>query len=155
MDDIKVIGVKESGHKEKIKRKLAAKFEIVDMGPISFYLGLKVERDHPNKTLKLSQLAYIDKIFSKYHLNLAKPCNTLMIKAIILQNKGSEAINAEWEQWESMTGSLIFLLIETRPDIAFATSMVSRFANNSSRQNTEAVKTITQYLKARQKLGIT
>ncbi len=49
VDDIKVMGVKRSGHIEKVKRELSAAFEMVDMGPISFYLGLKVERDRQKK----------------------------------------------------------------------------------------------------------
>lgn len=51
------------------------------MGPISFYLGLKVEKNCQKKTLKLSQLAYIDKIITKYYLNLAKSCNIPMKEA--------------------------------------------------------------------------
>lgn len=45
VDDIKVMGVKRSGHIERVRHELAAAFEMIDMGPISFYLGLKVERD--------------------------------------------------------------------------------------------------------------
>ncbi len=45
VEDIKVMGVKESCHIKMLKRKLAAAFEMVDIGAISFYLGLKVERD--------------------------------------------------------------------------------------------------------------
>ncbi len=65
VDDIKVIGVKGSGHIERVKHELVAVFEMIDMGPISFYLGLKVERNCQNKTLKLSQPAYINKILAK------------------------------------------------------------------------------------------
>ncbi len=54
VDDIKVISVKESGHMEMVNRELAAAFEMVDMGAISLYPGLKVERDRQKKTLKLS-----------------------------------------------------------------------------------------------------
>lgn len=54
-----------------------------------------------------------------------------------------------------MTGSLMFSMVETRPDIAFATSVVSRFAKNPSHQHTEAVKTILRYLKATKTTGIT
>ena len=46
-------------------------------------------------------------------------------------------------------------MVETRTDIAFATSVVSRFAKNPSHQHTEAVKTILQYLKATRDTGIT
>ena len=62
MNDIKVMGVKGSVHIDRTKRELAAAFEIVDMRSISFYLGLKVERDGQKQTLKLFQPAYIDKI---------------------------------------------------------------------------------------------
>ena len=33
-----------------------------DLGPISYYLGLKVTRDQVNKTLTLGQTAYVDKV---------------------------------------------------------------------------------------------
>lgn len=49
----------------------------------------------------------------------------------------------------------MFLMVETRPDIAFATLVVSRFAKNPSRQHTEAVKTVKRYLKATKTVGIT
>lgn len=62
VDDIKIMGVKRSGMTEKVKRELMSAFSMVDMGPISFYLSLKVERDRGRKTIKLFQLAYIDKV---------------------------------------------------------------------------------------------
>ena len=49
----------------------------------------------------------------------------------------------------------MFSIVETRPDIAFAISVVSQFAKNLSRQYTEAVKTIIRYLKATRSVGIT
>lgn len=67
-----------------------------------------------------------------YYLNLAKPWNTPMKEGILHPNKGLEASQAEREQYQVMTGSLMFSMIETRPNIAFATSLVSQFAKNSS-----------------------
>ncbi len=146
--------MKRSGHIEKVKYELTTAFEMVDMGLISFYLGLKVERNCQNKILKLSQPIYIDKILAKYHLNQVKPCNTPMKEAILLPNKGPEASQANRKRYQGMTGSLIFSIVETRPDIAFATSVVSRFAKNLSQQHTKAVKTIMRYLKATKTVGI-
>ncbi len=97
VDDIKVMGVKGSGHIEKVKLELAAAFEMADMGSISFYLGLKVERDQAKKTLKLSQPAYVDKILAKYHLNQAKPCHTPMKERIPPPKVGPEASQAKRE----------------------------------------------------------
>lgn len=53
-----------------------------------------------------------------------------------------------------MTELLIFSMVETRPDITFATSVISRFAKNVSRQHTKAVKTIMRYLKTTKTVGI-
>lgn len=91
VDDIEVMEVKKSGHIEKVKQELVAAFEIVDIGLISFYLNLKMEKNCQNKILQLSQLVYNEKLLAKYHFNQAKPCNTLMKKAILLPNKGFEA----------------------------------------------------------------
>lgn len=54
VDDIKVMEVKGSGYIERVKHELATVFKMIDIGPINFYLGLKVERNRQNKTLKLS-----------------------------------------------------------------------------------------------------
>lgn len=45
-------------------------------------------------------------------------------------------------------------MVETRPDIAFAISVASRYAKNPSHLHTEAVKTILKYLKGSKDRGI-
>lgn len=49
VDNIKVMEVKESGYIKKVKQKLVTAFEMVNMGLISFNLGLKVEKDCQKK----------------------------------------------------------------------------------------------------------
>ncbi len=107
VDNIKVMGQKNSGQIEKVQAKLVATFEMVDIGPISFYLRLKVERNRQKQLLKLSQSTYIEKILEKYHLHLAKPSNILIKEEILLPNEGPEASQAEREQYQRITGSLI------------------------------------------------
>lgn len=155
VDDIKIMGVKRSGMTERVKRELMSAFSMVDMGPISFYLGLKVERDRERKSIKLAQPAYIDKVLQKFHLDQANPTNTPMEGIILLPNASAQASLSEQEKYQGMIGSIMFSMVETRPDIAFATSVVSRFAKNPSHQHTEAVKTILRYLKGSRGRGIT
>lgn len=45
IDDIKIITLKESRITQPINVELIASFLMIDMGPISFYLSLKVEQD--------------------------------------------------------------------------------------------------------------
>ena len=54
VDDIKIMAPKRSEITQRVKMELTSAFSIVDMSPISFYLGLKVERDQEKRTIKLS-----------------------------------------------------------------------------------------------------
>ena len=119
---------------------------MVDMGPISFYLGLMVDRDRDKKTITLSQPAYIQKVLAKYHLDKANSTNTPMKEVALGSNLSTEATQAQRERYHGMTGSLMFSMVETRPDIAFSVAVAARFAKNPSHAHTEAVKTILRYL---------
>ena len=49
--------------------------------------------------------------------------------------------------YSSAVGSLMYAMVCTRPDIAHAVSVVSRFLDNPGREHWEAVKWILRYLK--------
>lgn len=53
-----------------------------------------------------------------------------------------------------MIKSLIFFMVEIRPNITFVIFIISRFTRNSSQQNTKIVKIIIQYLKVIKLLNI-
>ena len=78
---------KESGIIQRIKAELAAIFSMVDMGSISFYLGLKVEWDWAKCIIKLLQPAYIDKVLSKFHFDQAHVINTPMKETVLLLSR--------------------------------------------------------------------
>lgn len=62
IDDFNIFASPGSGIIQQIKREPAAVFDIVDMGPLAFYVGLKFTRDCIQKTIKLSQPGYIEKM---------------------------------------------------------------------------------------------
>lgn len=129
---------------------------MVDMGPISFYLGLKVEQDQERKTNKLSQPAYIKKSLVKFQLDKANSMNTPMKEsAQLIQCTEREALPSEKERYQGMIRAIMFSMVEIRLDIAYTTLLVSRFAQNPSHQHIEAVKTILKYLKGLKNRGIT
>lgn len=70
---------------EQVKLELSSAFSMVDIGPVSFYLDLKLQRDRENWKIKLSQPVYIDKILSKFQFDKAYTVNTPMKKSAILK----------------------------------------------------------------------
>ena len=134
VDNIKIIRSKRSRVIQKVKDGLTAIFLMVDMGPISFYLDLKVERDQEKRTIKLFQLAYIDKVLEKYHLDKPNAVNTPMKETELLMLKtNSRASPSERETYHGIIDLLMFLMMKTRSDISFATSVASRLVKNLSR----------------------
>nr|GFA54552.1 retrovirus-related Pol polyprotein from transposon TNT 1-94 [Tanacetum cinerariifolium] len=57
--------------------------------------------------------------------------------------------------YASVVGSLMYVVVCTRPDLAHAVGVVSRFLSNPGKKHWEAVKWIFQYLRGTSKLGTT
>ena len=56
-------------------------------------------------------------------------------------------------QYQSAIGSLLYLAIATRPDIAFAVSNAAKFSAQPAKQHWTAVKRILRYLRGTVNLG--
>lgn len=65
-----------------------------------------------------------------------------------------EATIAKQKHYEGITDSIMFSIVEIKPDITFATSFISRFTKISSYQHNKVIKTILQYLKTTKDTGI-
>lgn len=154
VDDLNIFTPAGSPYMQKVKRELSFAFKMVDMGPIQFYLGLKVERNRTNRTIKLSQPAYIEKIAEKFFLQAAKIAKVPMKHGNLVAN-GKQAAFEEIKHFQEMVGTIMFAMIETRPDIAISTSLCSRFAQNPSKAHIQAVKDIIRYLIGSRTRGIT
>ena len=59
------------------------------------------------------------------------------------------------ERYQSAVGSLIYLMLGTRPDISFAVSILSRFTAFPRTKHEEALHHLFRYLRATPKIGIT
>jgi Reverse transcriptase (RNA-dependent DNA polymerase) len=49
-----------------------------DLGPIKFYLGMKVDRNREMRTIQLTQTAAIDRILDEAKLTNYSPCQIPM-----------------------------------------------------------------------------
>ena len=67
--------------------------------------------------------------------------------AILEQKTEKEASSSKKKRYQGMTWFIIFSMVETKPDIAFATCVGICFAKNSGHQYTKATITILHYFK--------
>ena len=131
----------------EFKRQLTEKFEIEDNGPISSFLGLKVTRDRTARTLKLSQKTYIESVVKEFlHGESVNSKPTPLEPNQHLepnQDPVDEKLRTEYQQ---LVGSLMWLAMRTRLDIAYHVSILSRFLQNPSRSHWGAAKRVLRYL---------
>lgn len=156
VDDFLLIGATSQGLKE-LKLQLCHEFEMTDLGPCLFYLGIEISRDRPSHRIHLAQTAYIDKVLKTFNMADTQRKETPMEASALnsLDSNPDQATKDQIQLYQSIVGSLMYLMTQTRPDLAFCVSFLSRFAANPSTAHMKAAKRTLQYLKATRTLGIT
>jgi len=143
----------------KVKTILSQSFRMKDLGPVSEILGLKIERNPYSNTIKVSQEKYIREILERFYMKECKPVSTPFIPGLKL-TRGNERIaddeknKLEGVPYRELIGSLIYLSNTSRPDLAFAAGVLSRFSVNPRKEHWQAAKHVLRYLKQTKDLGI-
>jgi len=70
---------------QQFKAQLKTRWEISDLGPAKFALGIAISRDLDAKTITLSQTALIDKIVAQFNQEDAHTANTPMVAGLQLR----------------------------------------------------------------------
>ena len=149
VDDL-LITRKDRKEIDALKKALNNRFKMSDLGLVNFYLGMTVTRDRINRTLRLGQQAYLTKVLRDFGMEDYNPAVTPMDSNgsnLVPAPKDYTASQDEIKEYQRAIGSLMYAMLGSRPDIAFAVSMVSRFASNPTAEHMKAVKRILRYLK--------
>ena len=156
MDDFLIFS-KNRAEIETLKEYLNTQFKMKDEGPCVWFCGIRVVRDRPNRKIHLVQDAYIDKVLRQFGMENCKPKANPMDPGSLdsMVNNTEKATEDDIKQYQSVIGSLMYAMIQTRPDLAFTVSVLSRFAANPSRAHIRAAYKTLQYLKGTKYLGIT
>ncbi|MGZ8855045.1 MAG: reverse transcriptase domain-containing protein [Nitrososphaeraceae archaeon] len=133
-----------------IKSNITQKYKIKEMGDAKFILGIRIIRDRDNRTLKLDQSAYIDKILNKFDMKGYKhlPAFRPGTKVMDLKFDENEPILPQQfiNRYQQMVGSLNYAAISTRPDISHAVSVSARYASKPQAKHVDAVNQVYSYL---------
>jgi hypothetical protein len=135
-----------------LKKKLANSFAMKDLGVAKKILGMRITRDRKNQKLTLSQGEYTEKVLERFRMQNAKPVNTPLASHFKLTKEMCPKTQEEIEYMSRVpyslaVGSLMYAMVFTRPDIAHAVGVVSRYMNNPGKEHWEAVKWILKYLR--------
>jgi len=131
----------------QVKVDLAKSFKIKDLGEAGHFLALEITRDRENRTITLSQKGYIEKILNRFHLNDSTPCSTPMRRPHGLLPHDGTVDLAVQKIYRSEIGSLMHAFVQTRWDIGYAMSVLSRHLANPTVKHSGAAKEVLRYLR--------
>ncbi|GJW15791.1 putative RNA-directed DNA polymerase [Tanacetum coccineum] len=159
VDDMLIVG-KNIGRIAQLKQDLSKSFAMKDLGPAKQILGIRIFRDRGAKKLHISQEQYIEKVLRRFNMDKAKVVSSPLTPNFKLTDKDCPSSKKNIEKMDrvpyaSAVGSLMYAMVCTRPDLAHAVGVVSRFLSNPGKKHWEAVKWIFRYLRGTSKLGIT
>ena len=144
---------------KQFREDINKKYKITDLGPVFSLLGIKVTWDLVEKTISLSQQAYIEAIITKFNFDDLKPSSTPMDPCAPLSKSQSptkleDIAKMRNVPYREAVGSLMYTAMGARPDITFAMLMVAQYSENPGWKHWEAVKRIFHYLLGTKKVGI-
>ncbi|CAL2238507.1 unnamed protein product [Prunus armeniaca] len=151
VDDM-LIACQDKSRIQDLKKMLSKEFDMKDLGAAQKILGMEIQRDRTAGRIWISQAKYIQKVLEKFNMQEAKVVSTPL--AAHFKLSGQQCPKSEEEQqvmekvpYANVVGCLMYAMVCTRPDIAQAISVVSRYMGNPGKQHWDAVKWILRYLK--------
>jgi Reverse transcriptase (RNA-dependent DNA polymerase) len=114
--------------------------------PATNFVGLEILRDRSHRKLHVSQQRYITKILHKFDMF---ECNAKKFpadpNARLTMNKDHSTQILEDAPYREAIGSLMYLMLASRPDIAYAVNQVAQFCERPEAPHWAAVKRIFAY----------
>ena len=123
-----------------VKSLLHSEFEMKDLGHAKKILGMNIFRDRKKNLLFLNQLSFIDKVLTKFSMQDAKVANVPLGSHFKLSSDQCPGTEAEKEDmmnvpYSHAIGSVMYMMVCTRPDLAHAISVLSRYMSNPGREH--------------------
>ncbi|KAK2578606.1 hypothetical protein KPH14_001023 [Odynerus spinipes] len=152
VDDILVASRNEKAI-EDLMTHLSKSFEIRNLGEVKYCLGIEFSR--LNGEIVMNQKGYINDILCRFHMTNSNPVATPLDPGSKLKrNEGALKPEEKDLPYRELIGTLMYLAVCSRPDIAHAVSYLSQYCNYYDGTHWTAAKRVLRYLKGTSHIGL-
>ena len=140
---------------------LQGRFEFTDLGELTWVLGMRVTRDLSTHTISLNQERFTQKMAERFGITADTRIVPTPADPRINLTRAMDAYLQEdieymrTRAYRELIGSLLYLTMCTRPDMAEAVSTLCRFQQNPGRQHWLAAQRALKYALHTAHLGLT
>ena len=131
---------------KELKRVLQAKeafmtiWECRDLGKAKEFLRMRIRCK--GRKLILDQQDYLDKIVKRFDMQELNTAYTPLPSGYEPEKNKEKTTDTFRQEYQSVVGSLLYIMIGTRPDISFAVTKMAQFSANPSPKHMHAAKHI-------------
>ena len=126
------------------KARFMCKWECRDMGPTKEFLRMWFHVH--NGFIALEQKDYLMKVLERFNMQNAKSAQTPLPSGYMPTPYTGPVDEKLRNRYQQLIGSLLYLMLGTRPDIAFAVTKMSQFAANPTEEHFNKALYICHYL---------
>lgn len=141
-----------------IRETLSKKMELKWESHLHWLLGMKIDYDRKKGVLTISQEAFVNELLKEYGMENSKSVATpSVVERLSVEHcPDTEEKKAEMREkrYRQLVGSLLWLSLNTRPDITHAVQQLARFMSNPGMEHWLAAKRVLRYLKGTTTQGI-
>ncbi|GAA0156010.1 transmembrane signal receptor [Lithospermum erythrorhizon] len=149
VDDLIYIGNDEELIAE-FKTSMLKKFDMIDLGSLSYFLGIKVIQSE--KWIFIYQKKYAEEVLKRFGMMECNHVNNPIAPGVKV-NKDPDENAVDETLFKQIVGSLMYLTA-TRPDLMFVTSIISRYMAKPTELHMQIAKRALRYVKGTTQLGI-
>ena len=147
VDDI-FIFTNEDKEASEIKSSIGNFMQKDDERVVNKFLGMQTQMK--DGTIAISHEGYISKLLEKWNMSDCKVAKDPMLNVQFDENSKPFDKNL----YRKLIGSLLYLSVSTRPDIAFAVNRLAQFNNCPKETHFVAAKRVLRYLKGTIKFSL-
>jgi hypothetical protein len=158
IDDM-ICKVSTPADEQAVMEELSTLFNIKKSG--NSYVGVEIEKQEEHSTIKIHQTPYARQVLERFGMTDSKPVDTPMTEDKLSKAQGPATPEEQAEMAElkalymAIIGSLMYLAVWTRPDIAYPVGVLARFNSNPGPPHLVAAKRVLRYIKGTIDHGIT
>ncbi|CAI7885746.1 unnamed protein product [Closterium sp. NIES-54] len=137
-----------------VKEKLAAEFSMHDLGAVSHYLGMHIDRDLGNKTLNLHQHKYLESVVDRFGMIERKPTPTPMEAGFHPLAMSNENPMDPESARNFHSVSCMYAAVSTQPDLSFPVGVLGRVVSSPMVEHVRASRRLLRYIKGTTRMGL-
>ena len=153
VDDILIVA-RSKADVDWVKEELTSKFEAHDLGEAHNFLGIDIIRDRVARTIKLCQRRLTTQLVATYGLGDCKGKSMPLSTSERLTKSEGEPLDKTTFTYTHLIGSLLYLSVCTRPDIAQAVGALSKYMAEPTTAHWQAAKGLMRYVASTRDHGI-